>query len=182
MKLKRLAVVTILLLVAAGHLTAAPVLDPKALTLIVTAEPLPDGAVTLEATLTNTGTVPLLIDLFGELNELYTWKRKATYITSCWMLSWEGGRSSPGRHMGRAPLLKEQFMVLEPGRTYTKRLTVAPDTVATGGHRFRIAYTPRSSCSTFSVPSNWLEEQSLPTTAPLWNRMIFSNEVDVPAR
>jgi len=128
-----------------------------------------------EATLTNVGDAPFLIDLFGDLDERYEGKRASDVVTSCWALAWRGTAGPPGPRRGRYTLERNQFVRLAPGESYTKRLSRHLADVPPGAYRVRLAYVPRAATSSFSFPDRWQEQHDL--REPMWIGMAFSNEL-----
>ena len=133
--------------------------------------------VTLEATLSNAGSSPLMVDTLGDLNEVYEGKKKTTILLSCWALSWQPSIAMEGSHRGKAPLEVGQFIRLEPGQTYQKRLSLALTNVAPGRYRVKLAYAPRVASSSFTFPEHWLRQHRI--TDPIWTGMVFSEPMDV---
>lgn len=134
-------------------------------------------AMAFEATLRNVGDRVFLVDLFGDLDELYQGKRRDHVVTSCWALAWQGGLFVPsGPRRGRYTLAREQFVRLAPGESHVQRLsrTLPPDTPP-GTYRLRLAYVPRAATASFSFPDRWQEQHKL--REPMWLGMAFSNEV-----
>ena len=136
-------------------------------------------AMAFEATLRNVSERVFLIDLFGDLDELYQGKRREAYVTSCWALVWEGGPVAvEGPRRGRYTLAREQFARLLPGESHTARLTrTLPADTPPGTYRLRLAYIPRAAASSFSFPDRWQEQHEL--RDPMWLGMAWSNEVTV---
>lgn len=128
-----------------------------------------------EATLTNVGDAPFLVDLFGDLDERYEGKRTSDVVTSCWALAWRGTAGPAGPRRGRATLSRDQFVRLAPGESYTKRLSLRLADVPPGTYRVRLAYVPRAATSSFSFPDRWQEQHEL--REPMWIGMAFSNEL-----
>jgi len=136
-------------------------------------------AMAFEATLRNVGERVFLVDLFGDLDELYQGKRRDQFVTSCWALAWQGGPVAvAGPRRGRYTLTREQFARLAPGESRTVRLSrTLPHDTPTGTYRLRLAYVPRAATASFSFPDRWQEQHEL--REPMWLGMAFSNEVTV---
>lgn len=179
----RAAVLTALLLAAGTSAWAAEPGEPvDGLTVTL----VPAGAVwrageamAFEATLRNVGERVFLVDLFGDLDELYRGKRRDHVVTSCWALAWQGGPVAPsGPRRGRYTLAREQFARLAPGESRTARLSrTLPADTPPGTYRLRLAYVPRAATASFSFPDRWQEQHEL--REPMWLGMAFSNEVTV---
>ena len=132
-------------------------------------------AMAFEATLTNVGAAPFLIDLFGDLDGLYEGKRRSDVVTSCWALAWRGMAGPPGPRRGRATLDRDQFVRLAPGQSHPTRLALTLAGIPPGTYRIRLAYVPRAATSSFSFPDRWQEQHEL--REPMWLGMAFSNEL-----
>lgn len=135
------------------------------------------GVVELDATLTNVGDRPFLIDTFGELDGLYQGKRASNVIPSCWALTWENQPAPPGPTGRPMTLDRGQFVLLKPGETHTKHLSIALAGVAPGRYRIRLAYVPRAAGPSFSFPNRWEEQQKL--FEPMWLGMAYSDPLTV---
>ena len=131
----------------------------------------------INATLTNTGQVPLMVDTFGELNGVYEGKKPTTIIVSCWTLSWGPGAVSAAGKGGRAPLDVSQFIRLAPGQSYITRLFLKVTEMSPGTHHLKLAYAPRVASPSFSFPEHWLRQHGI--TEPIWVGMIISQPVTV---
>ena len=129
-----------------------------------------------DATLKNVGDHPFLVDVFGDLDEVYQGKHTSEYVTSCWALSWEQALGV-GVMKGRILLDPTQFVYLQPGESYTKRLSLRLSAFPLGKYRVRIAYVPRSASPSFGFPKGWREERLPPV--PIWIGMAFSNGLAV---
>lgn len=136
-----------------------------------------DSPVELEASATNLSAAAFRIDAFGELNALYQGKHRGAFIASCWTLAWEPAVEAEGPQPGKAPLSAEQFILLNPGQTFTKPLTWAIRGVAPGHYRVRLAYAPRVASPSFNFPEHWLRQQGI--AEPVWSGLVFSEPVDI---
>jgi Raf kinase inhibitor-like YbhB/YbcL family protein len=134
-------------------------------------------AIAIDATLTNTGSAPYLVDLFGDLQELYEGKRRGTFVASCWALAWTPSLSPPGVPRARYTLAREQFHRLSPGESVMRHLTLQLDGVPTGRYQVKVAYVPRTATAAFSLPDRWESEQGF--TDPMWIGMAFSDPIIV---
>ena len=179
----RAAALTVLLLAAGAPARAAePGEEADGLTVaLAPADAVwPAGtAMAFDATLRNVSDRAFLVDLFGDLDELYQGKRRGHVVTSCWALAWQGGPVAPaGPRRGRYTLTREQFLRLSPGESHTTRLSRAlPADTPPGTYRLRLAYVPRAATASFSFPDRWQEQHEL--REPMWLGMAFSNEVTV---
>ncbi len=133
-------------------------------------------AMRFEATLKNVGRTPILVDLFGDLDEIYQGKRSG-YLPSCFALSWGRMLGPAGPKRGRYTLARDQFVRLAPGESTVKRLGLTLSRVPPGTYRVRLAYTPRAASPSFSVPERWMNQQEF--HEPMWIGMAFSNELTV---
>ena len=136
----------------------------------------PEGSVLeLTATLTNVSDQPLMVDLFGGVNELYHGKRTSLLLPSCWTLVWQPEHSVPAAKRGRAPLDTVDLVRLAPGESVSKSLRAALEGIPAGSYRVQLAYAPRWSSPSFSIPSGWSQQHHI--VDPLWEGLIFSNEL-----
>jgi len=127
----------------------------------------------LEAMLKNVSDKPFVIDVFGELNTVYTpWVRGA-YALTPWLLSWqeaETGRDVLGPRTingGERTLHADQYELLQPGAVYVKHLWYKLDNFPTGSYAVTLRYGP--------VPHPALEPSQ-----PLWTgRMIYSSPLEI---
>ncbi|MBI3320787.1 MAG: hypothetical protein HYZ91_00795 [Candidatus Omnitrophica bacterium] len=134
----------------------------------------PSGAAaTLEATLKNVGTQPFVVDVFGDVNELYSWKHRSNYLPSCWMLAWRRRLPFAGSMRGIATLAPSQFVLLHPGESHTKPLSLPLHHVPAGTYWFRLSYAPRAANPAFHFPQDWVKQQLPPE--PVWTGIAFSN-------
>ncbi len=133
--------------------------------------------ITLEATLTNVGETPVLVDLFGDLHELYEGKRRDSYVTSCWALVWEPMAAPAVARRPRYTLEPAQFQRLAPGESSTKTLSLTLAGVSPGTYEVRVAYVPRMSSPSFSLPDHWETQHGFHD--PMWRGMAFSNPVQI---
>lgn len=134
-------------------------------------------AMTFEATLQNVGRRPFLIDLFGDLQELYDGKHRGSPVTSCWALAWDPRAVVRGPTRGRYTLEIDQFRLLKPGESHHHPLSLTLSAIAPATYRIRLAYVPRAATSTFSFPDHWETQQHL--TDPMWIGMAWSNPVTI---
>ena len=134
-------------------------------------------AMTFEATLTNTGRTPFLVDLFGDLHELYEGKHPGSYVSSCWALAWEPSALPRGPVRGRYTLDRSQFRLLKPGESHTTPLSFRLSGIPPATYRLRLAYVPRAATSAFSFPNHWQTQQHL--IDPMWIGMVLSNPLTI---
>ena len=179
--LAALGAIALLAAVPSGQVLAPDPGEPVsglAVTLAAAGTTWPVGTVmAFEATLHNVSDRAFLIDLFGDLDELYAGKHGTDYVTSCWALAWQGAGGPPGPRRGRYTLDRSQFVRLAPGQSYTKRLSLQLAEMPPGTYRIRLAYVPRAASSSFSFPDRWQEQHELHD--PMWIDMAFSNELTV---
>lgn len=128
---------------------------------------------TFDATLTNVGATPFLVDLFGELNALYEGKHRGSAIASCWTLSWEPALVVTGPQRGRYTLEPSQLLRLSPGASQAVRLSLTLSEAPPGTYRVRVAYVPRAASPSFSFPDHWETQHGI--VGPMWLGMAFSN-------
>lgn len=136
--------------------------------------------VEVEAVLTNVSQLPLRVDTFGALNMAYEGKKKPTVLASCWALTLDGLTPSPGPKQERAPLDASQFVLLQPGQSYTARLSLPLQDIPPGRYQAKLVYSPRVASSSFSFPEHWLRQQGI--TEPIWVGWIVSTPVAVDVR
>ncbi len=135
------------------------------------------AAIEVEAVVTNLDEAPLRVDIFGGLNEVYQGKRKNSYIVSCWNLAWDPQARPASAQQGKAPLQLDQLVRLEPGESFTKRLSWKLKDVAPGRYQVQLAYTPRVASPSFNFPEHWLRQQGV--KEPIWMGMIFSEPLEI---
>lgn len=135
------------------------------------------GIVEVDAALRNVSDRPFLVDTFGDLDGLYRRKCWSGYLSSCWVLAWENQPSPPGPIGDPMTLEPSQFVLLKPGESYTKHLSLKLSKVKPGTYRIRLAYAPRAASPSFSFPTKWEEQHTL--NGPMWLGMAFSNELRV---
>lgn len=102
-----------------------------------------------QAQLKNVGDQPLLLDLFGDLNERFTVEPERSVAFEHWLLTFEKDIKT-GRPMLGPPVLfrglrkvsEEQFVSLKPGESFIKALTYTLQSFSRG--RFSVTVTYRS--------------------------------------
>jgi hypothetical protein len=138
----------------------------------------PLGAeVMFEATLTNVGREPLVVDLFGDVHELYQGKRGRGILPSCWALVFQPPAVAGSPRRGPYTLAPEQFQKLGPGESVTQRLRLVLSGVPPGPYEVKLAYVPRAAGGLFSFPDQWEAQQDF--TDPMWIGMALSNPLTV---
>ena len=132
---------------------------------------------TFDVTLTNVGETTYLVDLFGDLHEVYQGKRRRGYVPSCWAFTWQPQAVVETIQRGPYTLFADQFRRLAPGESVTKRLTLTLSGVAPGTYQVKLTYVPRGAGAVFSFPDHWETQQGFKD--PMWIGMALSNPLTV---
>ncbi len=132
---------------------------------------------TFDVTLTNVGETTYLVDLFGDLHEVYQGKRRRGYVPSCWAFTWQPQAVVETVQRGPYTLFADQFRRLAPGESMTQQLALTLAGVAPGTYQIKLAYVPRAAGAVFSFPDHWETQQGFKD--PMWIGMALSNPLTV---